>query len=46
MTEPAPVTPIGALQDAEPAKAPRSQWKDVWDQFRRHKVRLAGTVGF
>ncbi|MEP2030278.1 MAG: ABC transporter permease [Paracoccaceae bacterium] len=45
MTEPAPATPIGALQDAEPATAPRSQWKDVWEQFRRHKGAVLG-MGF
>ena len=45
MTEPVSATPIGALQDAEPAKAPRSQWKDVWDQFRRHKGAVLG-MGF
>ena len=45
MTEPVPTTPIGALQDAEPVKPPRSQWKDVWDQFRRHKGAVLG-MGF
>ncbi|MEX0311320.1 MAG: ABC transporter permease [Tateyamaria sp.] len=33
---------IAALQDKEPPKAPRSQWKDVWDQFKRHKGALFG----
>ncbi|MEM6889835.1 MAG: ABC transporter permease [Pseudomonadota bacterium] len=32
----------GALKDREPPKAPRSQWRDVWDQFRRHKGALVG----
>ncbi len=32
----------GALKDKEPQKAPRSQWKDVWDQFRKHKGALIG----
>lgn len=32
----------GALKDKEPPKAPRSQWKDVWDQFRKHKGALIG----
>ncbi|MFK7868975.1 MAG: ABC transporter permease [Roseobacter sp.] len=32
----------GALKDKEPPKAPRSQWRDVWDQFRRHKGALWG----
>ena len=32
----------GALRDKEPQKDPRSQWKDVWDQFRKHKGALIG----
>ncbi|XDA96821.1 ABC transporter permease [Sulfitobacter sp. LCG007] len=32
----------GALRDKEPPKAPRSQWKDVWDQFSRHKGAMVG----
>lgn len=32
----------GALKDKEPQKEPRSQWRDVWDQFRRHKGALIG----
>lgn len=32
----------GALRDKEPPKAPRSQMRDVWDQFRRHKGALWG----
>ncbi|MGZ2258348.1 ABC transporter permease [Roseobacter sp. A03A-229] len=32
----------GALKDKEPPKEPRSQWKDVWDQFRKHKGALIG----
>ncbi len=32
----------GALQDKEPQAPPRSQWKDVWDQFRKHKGALFG----
>ena len=50
MTEQAiPASPIeadletfGGLQDKEPRKAPRSQWRDVWDQFRKHKGALFG----
>ena len=50
MTEQAvPASPIeadietfGALQDKEPPKPPRSQWRDVWDQFRQHKGALFG----
>ncbi|THH39014.1 ABC transporter permease [Aliishimia ponticola] len=32
----------GALQDKEPQKEPRSQWSEVWDQFRRHKGAVWG----
>jgi peptide/nickel transport system permease protein len=50
MTEPAiPASPgeaelevYGALVDKEPAKPPRSQWRDVWDQFRKHKGAVWG----
>lgn len=46
MTEqPIPASPIetfGALVDKEPQTAPRSQWKDVWDQFRKHKGAVFG----
>lgn len=33
---------FGALQDKEPSKPPRSQWRDVWDQFRKHKGAVFG----
>ncbi len=33
---------FGALKDKEPQKEPRSQWKDVWDQFSKHKGALIG----
>ncbi|MGA9253314.1 MAG: ABC transporter permease [Roseobacter sp.] len=33
---------FGALRDKEPQKEPRSQWKDVWDQLRKHKGALIG----
>ncbi|WP_299725071.1 ABC transporter permease [uncultured Tateyamaria sp.] len=36
------IDPYAALQDKEPPKAPRSQWKDVWDQFKHHKGALFG----
>jgi peptide/nickel transport system permease protein len=36
------VDPYGALQDKEPQKPPRSQWRDVWDQFRKHKGAVFG----
>jgi len=36
------VDPYAALQDKEPPKPPRSQWKDVWDQFKHHRGALFG----
>ncbi|MEH6644157.1 ABC transporter permease [Sulfitobacter sp.] len=50
MTEQAiPASPVeadleiyGALVDKEPSQPPRSQWRDVWDQFRKHKGALFG----
>jgi peptide/nickel transport system permease protein len=50
MTEQAiPASPIeadleiyGALVDKEPSRPPRSQWRDVWDQFRKHKGAMFG----
>ena len=32
----------GALKDKEPSKPPRSQWLEVWDQFRKHKGAVFG----
>ncbi|MDA7424510.1 ABC transporter permease [Thalassococcus lentus] len=47
MTEPVASSPapIEALKDIEPSKPPRSQWKDVWDQLRKHKGAVFG-MGF
>jgi len=43
MTNPASSPPrIEALRDIEIAKPPRSQWRDVWDQFKIHKGALMG----
>jgi len=42
---PAP-TPLGALSDPQPVAPPRSQWRDVWDQFKRHRGALAGGILF
>ncbi|MEQ8488489.1 MAG: ABC transporter permease [Marinovum algicola] len=42
---PAP-TPLGALSDPRPATPPRSQWRDVWDQFKHHRGALAGGILF
>ncbi|MDV4143878.1 MULTISPECIES: ABC transporter permease [Shimia] len=33
---------IEPLQDLEPSEPPHSQWKDVWDQFKKHKGALMG----
>lgn len=38
----AEIETFGALQDKEPQKEPRSQWRDVWDQFSKHKGALIG----
>lgn len=32
----------GALQDKEPQKPPQSQWREVWQQFRKHKGAVWG----
>lgn len=42
MTDTSGMETFGALQDKEPQKPPRSQWKDVWDQFRKHKGAVFG----
>lgn len=38
----APSAPIGALRDKEPSKPPRSQWLEVWDQFKKHRGAVVG----
>jgi peptide/nickel transport system permease protein len=38
----AEVEVFGALKDKEPQKEPRSQWRDVWDQLRKHKGAVIG----
>ncbi|WP_137699907.1 ABC transporter permease [Marimonas lutisalis] len=44
MTDPAPNpnTPLNALQDRDITRPPRSQWREVWDQFKHHKGALLG----
>ncbi|EPX84984.1 ABC transporter permease [Salipiger mucosus] len=44
MTEPVPASPvpIEALKDKGPDKPPRSKWRDVWEQFRKHKGAMVG----
>ncbi len=38
--------PIAALTDPVPTTPPRSQWRDVWDQFKTHRGALVGAVIF
>ncbi len=38
----AEIETFGALTDKVPQKPPRSQWRDVWDQFRKHKGAVFG----
>jgi peptide/nickel transport system permease protein len=33
---------LGALVDREPPREPRSQWLEVWHQFRKHKGAVLG----
>jgi peptide/nickel transport system permease protein len=50
MTEQAtPASPVeadlevyGALKDTVPQQPPRSRWRDIWDQFSRHKGAVLG----
>lgn len=44
MTDPVPTNlqALSALQNAELATPPRSQWRDVWLQFKSHKGALIG----
>jgi peptide/nickel transport system permease protein len=44
MTEPTDPKPIAALADDGPTAPPRSQWRDVWDQFKSHRGALAGGI--
>ncbi|THD73359.1 ABC transporter permease [Thalassobius vesicularis] len=47
MTEPIQnAAPTGALTDPIPSSPPRSQWHDVWDQFKHHKGAMLGGVIF
>ncbi|GHF60142.1 ABC transporter permease [Seohaeicola zhoushanensis] len=49
MTDSAPQpTPkrIAALSDPIPTQPPRSQWLDVWDQFKQHRGALIGGITF
>ncbi len=43
MTDQTPeIEVFGALKDKEPSAPPRSQWRDVWGQFRKHKGAIWG----
>ncbi|EKE44337.1 peptide/nickel/opine uptake family ABC transporter, permease protein [Oceaniovalibus guishaninsula JLT2003] len=42
---PVPFNPVGAAQSQRLIEAPRSQLRDVWDQFKTHKGALFG-AGF
>ncbi len=39
-----PNAPQNAPQNAAEIEAPRSEWRDVWDQFRHHKGAMVGLV--
>ncbi|MBA86427.1 ABC transporter permease [Thalassobius sp. S69A] len=39
-------TPAGALSDPIPVAPPRSQWRDIWDQFKHHKGAMLGGIIF
>ncbi|WP_397542297.1 ABC transporter permease subunit [Roseovarius salis] len=43
MTDPTPATPVGA---PPPDRPPHSRWRDVWDQFKRHRGALVGGILF
>ena len=43
MTDQTPeIEVFGALKDKEPSAPPRSQWRDVWGQLRKHKGAIWG----
>ncbi|MGR3460647.1 MAG: ABC transporter permease [Roseovarius sp.] len=44
MTDAPDPKPIAALADEGPTAPPRSQWRDVWDQFKTHRGALAGGI--
>ncbi|MDZ7711412.1 MAG: ABC transporter permease [Roseovarius sp.] len=44
MTNPPDPKPIAALADEVPTAPPRSQWRDVWDQFKSHRGALVGGI--
>ena len=48
MTDPTPAAPLnaGALPDPMPTRPPRSQWQDVWRQFRSHTGAMVGLALF
>jgi peptide/nickel transport system permease protein len=44
--EATPPAPGSALSDPMPTTPPRSQWREVWSQFRHHKGAMAGGIVF
>ena len=46
MTDPTPAPATGALPDPMPTQPPRSQWLDVWRQFKSHKGAMVGLFVF
>ncbi|MAE88246.1 MULTISPECIES: ABC transporter permease [Salipiger] len=42
LAEGAKAAPIEALKDKGPMAPPRSKWRDVWEQFRKHKGAMMG----
>ena len=44
MTDTPDPKPITALADEGPTAPPRSQWRDVWDQFKSHRGALVGGI--
>ncbi len=42
LAEGARAAPIEALKDKGPLAPPRSKWRDVWEQFRKHKGAMMG----
>jgi peptide/nickel transport system permease protein len=38
------MTDTASTPNAAVIEAPRSEWRDVWDQFRHHKGAMVGLV--
>ena len=46
MTEPQANDPAPTLSEPAPTTPPRSQWADVWDQFKSHRGAMVGAAIF